>query len=107
MAIPGLFRLLERCSKRFFLFLFFIRRMSILHQIAQRETWEAFYECKSNDGYLSPSELRELKLFITKERYRPMIEELLNGGTFCVPVRREISKIGKQKKRVVLYQSRN
>lgn len=75
--------------------------MSILHQIAQRETWEAFYECKSNDGYLSPSELRELKHFITKERYRPMIEELLNGGTFSVPVKREISKIGKQKKRVV------
>lgn len=80
---------------------FFIQKMSILHQIAQRETWEAFYECKSNDGYLSPSELRELKHFITKERYRPIIEELLNGGTFYVPVKREISKIGKQKKRVV------
>lgn len=75
--------------------------MSILHSLAQRETWETFHECKVNDGHLSPVELRELKRFIEREKFRPVIEKLLAGGTFSYPVKREISKIGKQKKRVV------
>ena len=75
--------------------------MSILHRIAQKETWEAFYECKLNDGYLSPAESRELKRFIEKEMYCPVVEKLLAGGSFSFPTKKEISKIGKQKKRVV------
>ena len=75
--------------------------MSILHRIAQKETWEAFYECKLNDGHLSLADSLELKHFIKKERYCPTIEKLLAGGSFSFPVKKEISKIGKQKKRGV------
>lgn len=75
--------------------------MSILHSIAQRETWEMFYECKESDGHLSPVELRELKRFIDGAKYRQVVDKLLTGGSFSYPVKKEISKIGKQKKRVV------
>ena len=75
--------------------------MSILHRIAQKETWEAFYECKLNDGHLSLAESLELKRFIDKESYSPAVDRVLAGGSFSFPVKKEISKIGKQKKRVV------
>ncbi len=75
--------------------------MSILPRIAQRETWEAFYECKLNKGYLSLAESIELKRFIEKEQYIPAVEKLLAGGSFSFPTKKEISKIGKQKKRIV------
>lgn len=101
MAIPGLFRLLERGSKQILLFLFCSQQMSILHRIAQKDTWEAFYECKMSDGHMSMEELRELKRFIERERYRSLVEKLLTGDSFSYPVKMEISKIGKQKKRVV------
>ena len=81
--------------------------MSILHRIAQKETWEAFYECKLNDGHLSLAESLELKRFIEKESYRPVVDRVLAGGSFSVPVKKEISKIGKQKKRVVYTFKRN
>ena len=81
--------------------------MSILHRIAQKETWEAFYECKLKDGYLSLAESRELKHFIEKDMYRPTVEKLLAGSSFSFPVKKEISKIGKQKKRVVYTFKRN
>ena len=75
--------------------------MSILHRIAQRETWDAFYECKLNDGYLSQAESRELKRFIEKGLYLACVEKILAGEPFSLPVKKEIAKIGKQKKRVV------
>lgn len=81
--------------------------MSILHRIAQKETWEAFYECKLNDAHLSLTESLELKRFIEKELYRPTVDRVLAGGSFSVPVKKEISKIGKQKKRVVYTFKRN
>ena len=81
--------------------------MSILHRIAQKETWNAFYECKLNDGYLSLAESRELKHFIEKESYRPVVDRVLAGSSFSVPMKKEISKIGKQKKRVVYTFKRN
>ncbi len=81
--------------------------MSILHRIAQKETWNAFYECKLNDGHLSLAESLELKCFIEKESYRPVVDRVLAGDSFSVPVKKEISKIGKQKKRVVYTFKRN
>ena len=81
--------------------------MSILHRIAQKETWNAFYECKLNDGHLSLAESIELKRFIEKESYRPVVDRVLAGGSFSVPMKKEISKIGKQKKRVVYTFKRN
>ena len=75
--------------------------MSILHRIAQKETWEAFYECKMNDGHWSLADIRELKHFIEKELFRPAVEKILAGNPLSIPVKKEISKIGKQKKRVV------
>ena len=75
--------------------------MSILHRIAQRETWDAFYECKLNDGYLSQAESRELKRFIENGQYLACVEKILAGEPFSLPVKKEIAKIGKQKKRVV------
>ena len=81
--------------------------MSILHRIAQKETWNAFYECKLNDGHLSLAESLELKRFIDKESYSPVVDRVLAGSSFSVPVKKEISKIGKQKKRVVYTFKRN
>ena len=75
--------------------------MSILHKIAQKETWEAFYEHKVAEGYIQPAESRELKRFIEKELYRPVVDRIFAGQGFSHPVKKEISKIGKQKKRVV------
>ena len=75
--------------------------MSILHKIAQKETWEAFYEHKVAEGYIQPAESRELKRFIEKELYRPVVDRIFAGQGFSYPVKKEISKIGKQKKRVV------
>lgn len=75
--------------------------MSILHRIAQKETWNAFLEHKTSDGYLQPAECRELARFIEKEMYLPCVKKMLAGEPFSFPVKKEIAKIGKQKKRVV------
>ena len=70
--------------------------MSILHKIAQKETWEAFREHKVAEGYIQPAESRELKQFIEKELYRPVVDRIFAGEGFSYPVKKEISKIGKQ-----------
>ena len=75
--------------------------MSILHEIEKKETWEVFLERKIADGYLSATECGRLKQFIEKESYRPSVDKLLAGIPFSFPTKKEISKIGKQKKRVV------
>ena len=75
--------------------------MSILHRIAQKETWEAFHQSKVESGYLQPGESRELARFIEKGMYLPCVEKILAGMPFSYPIKKEIAKIGKQKKRVV------
>lgn len=75
--------------------------MSILHRIAQKKTWNAFLEHKTSDGYLQPAECRELARFIEKEMYLPCVKKILAREPFSFPVKKEIAKIGKQKKRVV------
>lgn len=72
--------------------------MSILHRIAQKETWNAFLEQKTSDGYLQLAECRELARFIEKEMYLPCVKKMLAGEPFSFPVKKEIAKIGKQMK---------
>ena len=75
--------------------------MSILHRIVQKDTWETFHQSKVESGYLQPGESRELARFIEKGMYLPCVEKILAGKPFSYPVKKEIAKIGKQKKRVV------
>ena len=97
LAYAGYLNVVQRRFSSFFLF----PDMSILHRIAQKETWEAFYECKMNDGHWSLADIRELKHFIEKELFQPAVKKILAGNPLSIPVKKEISKIGKQKKRVV------
>ena len=83
MAILGLFRLFERSSKAFLLFYFLESSyMSILHRIAQKETWKAFHQSKVESGYLQPGESRGLACFIEKGMYLPCVEKILAGKPF-------------------------
>ncbi|WP_028510869.1 reverse transcriptase/maturase family protein [Ruminococcus sp. NK3A76] len=74
--------------------------MTLLDKLGDKECWEKFYEYKlSLCGDKSfPAELRR---FIDSEGYRPVYRNIKNGTPFPLPKRSEVSKLGKQKKRVV------
>lgn len=75
--------------------------MSLLHRIAEKETWNEYLEYKTTAGHLAVAEQRALARFIRQEKYREITDSILSGNALSFPIKCEISKIGKQKKRIV------
>ncbi len=71
--------------------------MSLLDRLADESAWAEFREYKSRHSLLSRSEFDRLDKYVAEKRYLPYAESL----TFSPPDKREISKSGSSKKRVV------
>lgn len=74
--------------------------MSLLTKLNDARLWRAFYEYKLER--LPKREAEALLAFIQREGYREIAEHIADAGfCFAPPVRREISRHGNGKKRVV------
>lgn len=75
--------------------------MDILSCLSDPAQWQAYFEYKRDGGHLLHWEEKDLSRFIAEERYRPVVERILSGGTFPPPKRSAISKMNSSKKRIV------
>lgn len=75
--------------------------MSLLAKLADPETWKEYYWYKKERRHLNRFEDEDLKKYIDNKEYLPVTERLLAGGSFSVPEKKLIRKIGTEKKRVV------
>ena len=74
--------------------------MSLIDKLGDRGCWERFYEYKTS--LCCPKAFaKKLRAFIDGEKYLPVYQSILRGDPFPLPVRSEVSKLGKEKKRVV------
>ena len=77
--------------------------MSLLKELSSEKTWIEFLEYKKEKRQLSKKELRELESFIAEKRYLSITSTL----KFGYPIKREISKMGSSKKRIVYSYSKD
>ena len=78
--------------------------MSIMDKLGCDDVWQEFIEYKVSGAHFSEKEEKELRRFVEKRGYLPvleLIEETLRGGKFTDPRISEISKKGTDKKRKV------
>lgn len=73
--------------------------MDMLSRLKDPELWNQYYEYKRDK--LLKWEDDDLKSFIEKAAYVPIVESICSGGTFPPARRSEISKMNSKKKRVV------
>lgn len=73
----------------------------MLSVLADPAVWRAFYEYKRDGGHLGQDTLAQLADFIQRREYLPVVERILQGGSFAPPKKSEISKSHSGKKRVV------
>lgn len=75
--------------------------MDILTQLETRESWLAFLEYRKDSCRLTEEEERELRDFIDKEAYLPIVARIRSGEPFPHPKKAAISKKSTSKKRIV------
>ena len=74
--------------------------MSLLDQLSDESTWNAFYEYKSS--LACPKDFaKELRRFIDSRAYEPVCEAIRRGEAFPLPRKSVISKMSTGKKRIV------
>ena len=74
--------------------------MGLLDLLSDRETWDRFYKYKTSLA-LPKSFADELRAFIDRGDYLPVAGRILRGEPFPLAAKKEISKLGSGKKRVV------
>ena len=83
-------------------FLFWVKKMSILDLISNKEEWLKFQEYKVLKGHLTKKEQKELEEFISKEKYKSISLVIKDKEfNFNAPVKKIINKMGTDKKRIV------
>ncbi|MBR4462152.1 MAG: hypothetical protein IKS51_06210 [Erysipelotrichaceae bacterium] len=70
---------------------------TLLDSLKEKEVWQTFYSDKKERNQLRKKELQELDRFIEEERYLSVTENL----SFSYPVKRQLTKLGSNKKRTV------
>ena len=70
---------------------------SVLDKLSSKQEWREFLEYKKEKAQLSKKEQKELESFIDEKRYASIAKSLKLG----YPEKREISKLGSSKKRIV------
>ena len=75
--------------------------MSMLELLTDPALWQEFYNRKEADGHMDRKELAALGRWIAEGGYRAAAEGILAGKPFPHPCRRELSKLGTDRKRVV------
>ncbi len=81
---------------------FHYSNMSILTEIGQAESWQAFFDYKLEKSHMSRKEAEEWADFIARKGYEAIAAHINEPGyCFAPPEKRLISKQGSSKKRVV------
>ena len=74
----------------------------MLKQLCDHALWQEFLQYKLQNALLSPTEEKALREFIETKRYLPVAQQVAEGTfRFSVPEKKELNKLGSQKKRVV------
>ena len=74
---------------------------SIIQQLASPQAWEEFLARRLSKGQLNWNEFEAFDKFVEREEYLPVVESIIEGGTFGLPTKRVLNKMGTGKKRVV------
>ena len=74
---------------------------SLLDNLLDQDVWLRFLNYKTEKGYLLKKEEKTLSEFIHDEQYRDIARQIVEGGTFGLPEKCFLNKIGSPKKRVV------
>ncbi|MBQ7345112.1 MAG: hypothetical protein IJW45_03500, partial [Oscillospiraceae bacterium] len=75
--------------------------MDILTSLMDEGQWHRYLRYKIDSGHLAPGEEKELTEFIQQQRYRPIVQQIIQGCPFPRPRRTAISKMHSMKKRIV------
>ena len=70
---------------------------TLLDQLSSKDVWLQFQRYKTDRNQLNRKELKQLETFIQEERYLRITEDF----SFSYPVRKQITKLGSAKKRIV------
>ena len=74
---------------------------SIISQLTQQETWEAFLAYRLMKGRFNWHEFDEADAFVEREDYLPIATKLAEGESLGIPKKKLVNKMGTGKKRVV------
>lgn len=75
--------------------------MSLIELLKDEKTWNEFLEYKINGGHLTKRECEELKQYICDKAYLPIVDDIVLGRNFTIPVMKQINKKNTTKKRTV------
>lgn len=75
--------------------------MYIAERLSDKKEWLAFFSYKSEQGGTPEKELTELKQFIEREEYRPVVARILENLPWDPPQKLLISKSSGSQKRIV------
>ncbi|MBP5620279.1 MAG: hypothetical protein J6X23_07565, partial [Bacteroidaceae bacterium] len=74
---------------------------SIITQLTQQETWEAFLAYRLMKGRFTWHEFDEADCFVEQEKYLHLAERIAQGEGLGIPQKKIVNKMGTGKKRVV------
>lgn len=72
----------------------------MLESLTKHEEWINYYNYVCDSGHIKNKEKEDLKKYIENKEYLPIASDI-NRYNFSYPIKKEISKMGKSKKRVV------
>lgn len=74
----------------------------MLEQLCDHALWQEFLQYKVQNALLGPAEEKALREFVQAKRYLSVAQQVAEGRfRFSVPEKKELNKLGSQKKRVV------
>jgi hypothetical protein len=74
---------------------------SILTQLTQQETWEAFLAYRLLKSRFTWHEFDEADSYVEQKEYLPLAQKIVQGESLSIPQKKTINKMGTGKKRVV------
>lgn len=73
----------------------------MINALSSQENWQEFLEYKRESGHLSRKDMQTLEDFVSQRGYLPVAGRIQRGEPFAPPRKKEISKMGSDKKRIV------
>ncbi len=92
----------QNCDVKLISLCFFIGVfMNIINKLFEKEIWEAFLAHKIEQGNISEKDIADLRIFVDKNEYIPVLNKIKNSEGFSAPQKTLISKSKAGRKRTV------
>ena len=75
--------------------------MSLFDYLSDQLAWIGFYEHKAGLDFMRDADSKDFFQFVRQQKYLPVLERILGGEGFSIPVKKYIAKEGSDKKRIV------